>query len=209
MARRGEDRREKILEVAEQLVLQKGFSGMSIEEVLEGAHITKGGFFYHFASRDDLARGLIKRYLDADQEIFHGLFERAHILSEDPLQQMLIFMNLLAEAMENMSGVHPGCLVASYTYASQLFDEELKELVATGTLEWRRIFRDQLAKIEETRAPALEVDLDSLADMLSSVIEGGIIVSRVLDDKYVLVNQLKQYRNYIRLLYGDVIYRER
>ena len=54
----------------------------------------------------------------------------------------------------------------------------------------------------------MEVDLDCLADMLSSVIEGGIIVSRVVDDKYVLVNQLKQYRNYVRLLYGDVIYGE-
>ncbi len=204
MAKRGEDRREKILAVAEQLVLQKGFSGVSIDEVLEGAHITKGGFFYHFSGRDDLARGLIERYLEADRDVFESLFERAHTLSEDPLQQMLIFVNLLAEAMENMTYVHPGCLVASYTYASQLFDEDIKALLAGGTLDWRRLFRAQLLKIEQTREAAIEVDLDTLADMLSSVIEGGIILSRVLDDKYVLVNQLKQYRNYLRLLYGDV-----
>lgn len=205
MAKRGDDRREKILEVAESIVLQKGFSGMSIDEVLEGAHITKGGFFYHFDGRDDLARGLIKRYLQADEEVFHKLFTRARGLSEDPLQQMLIFMNLLTEAMEDMADVHPGCLVASYTYASQLFDDEIRVLVETGTLEWRRIFRDQLEMIEETRPSALEVELDTLADMLSSTIEGGIILSRVLDDKYILVNQLRQYRNYLRLLYGDHI----
>lgn len=204
MAKRGEDRREKILAVAEQLVLQKGFSGISIDEVLEGAHITKGGFFYHFKGRDELAQELIQRYLEADQKVFDELFERAHTLSEDPLQQMLIFMNLLAEAMANMEEVHPGCLVASYTYASQLFDEELKHLVASGTLDWRRIFKEQLERIEQQQRPAIEVDLDVLADMLSSVIEGGIILSRVLDDKYVLVNQLRQYRNYLRLLYGDV-----
>ena len=51
---------------------------------------------------------------------------------------MLIFMNLLAEAMENMSGVHPGCLVASYTYTSQLFDEELKELAKETTITIRK-----------------------------------------------------------------------
>lgn len=73
----------------------------------------------------------------------------------------------------------------------------------SGTLDWRRIFREQLERIEENRKPAIEVELDTLADMLSSVIEGGIILSRVLNDKYVLVNQLKQYRNYLRLLYGD------
>ncbi len=204
MAKRGEDRREKILAVAEQIVLQKGFSGMTIDEVLDGAHITKGGFFYHFDGRDDLARGLIKRYLDADEKVFHGLFDRAYLLSEDPLQQMLIFMNLLCEAMENMEDVHPGCLVASYTYASQLFDDELKALVAGGTLDWRRIFREQLEKIVETKESVIDVDLDALADMLSSIIEGGIILSRVLDDKYILVNQLKQYRNYLRLLFGDI-----
>lgn len=203
MAKRGEDRRENILEVAEQIVLQKGFSGMSIEEVLEGAHITKGGFFYHFSSRDDLARALIQRYLQADEKVFHELFDRARSLSEDPLQQMLIFMNLLCEAMEDMADVHPGCLVASYTYASQIFDDEIRILVESGTLDWCRIFREQLEMIEESREPAIEVELDTLADMLSSMIEGGIILSRVLDDKYVLVNQLKQYRNYLRMLYGD------
>lgn len=205
MAKRGEDRREKILAVAEDIVLRKGFSGMSIEEVLEGAHITKGGFFYHFEGRDDLARGLIHRYLEADEKVFQDLFERARSLSEDPLQQMLIFVNLLAEAMESLEDVHPGCLVASFTYASQLFDENIRGLVASGTLDWRRIFREQLDSIAEVRTPLIEVDLDVLADMLSSVIEGGIILSRILDDKYVLVKQLKEYRNYLRLLYGDVV----
>ena len=39
--------------------------------------------------------------------------------------------------------------------------------------------------------------------MPSSEIKGGTILSRVLNDKYVLVNQLKQYRNYLRLPSGD------
>jgi len=39
--------------------------------------------------------------------------------------------------------------------------------------------------------------------MLSSVIEGGIIMSKVLDDKSILPNQLQHYRNYIHLVFGD------
>ena len=48
-----------------------------------------------------------------------------------------------------------------------------------------------------------EKPLEELADMLSSVIEGGIIMSKVLDDKSILPNQLQHYRNYIHLVFGD------
>jgi hypothetical protein len=39
--------------------------------------------------------------------------------------------------------------------------------------------------------------------MLSTVIEGGIIMSKVLDDKDILPNHLLHYRDYIRLVFGD------
>jgi len=50
----------------------------------------------------------------------------------------------------------------------------------------------------------IEKPLEELADMLSSIIEGGIIMSKVLDDRTILSNQLLQYRSYIRLVFGDV-----
>jgi hypothetical protein len=39
--------------------------------------------------------------------------------------------------------------------------------------------------------------------MLTSIIEGGIVMSKVLDDRHILPNQLLQYRHYIRLVFGD------
>ncbi|TGD71786.1 TetR/AcrR family transcriptional regulator [Mangrovimicrobium sediminis] len=201
MSKRGEDRREKILDVAQASILQKGFSATSIEEILEKAHITKGGFFYHFPGKSELARALVERYLRDDMVFFDTLERRARELSDDPLQQMLLFINLLAEAMENLEDVHPGCLVASFTYESQLLDEDIKALIATGTLQWREKFAGMLARIEESHRANLEVDHDEVADMLSATIEGGIILSRVMADKALLVQQLKQYRNYIKLMY--------
>jgi hypothetical protein len=49
----------------------------------------------------------------------------------------------------------------------------------------------------------IEHSLDELADMLTSVIEGGIIVSKVLDNGAALPNQILNYRSYIRLVFGD------
>jgi len=50
----------------------------------------------------------------------------------------------------------------------------------------------------------VETDIMELADTLTSIVEGGIILSRAFNEPEGLVNQILQYRNYIRLLYGDI-----
>lgn len=204
MGAKGERTREHILATAESLILERGYSGTSIEEIIGAAGITKGGFFYHFDGKIDLARNLILRYLQQDERFFAGLFARARELTEDPLQQMLIFLKLMAEAMLDLPGTHPGCLVASFTYESQQFDDEVRMLNAEGMLAWRRIFREHLERVAARYPMKIERPLEELADMLTSVIEGGIILSRCLNDREILPNQLLQYRNYIRLVFGDL-----
>ena len=203
MGAKGEQTREHIMATAENIILQRGYSGTSIEDIIGQAGITKGGFFYHFDGKNDLAKNLILRYLDKDVQFFTELAERAQALTEDPLQQLLIFLKLMAEAMEDLPGAHPGCLVASFTYEAQQFDEEVRLLNAEGVLSWRRIFLGHFEKVLQKYPMKIEKPLEELADMLSSVIEGGIIMSKVLDDKRILPNQLLHYRNYIRLVFGD------
>lgn len=204
MGAKGEQTRENILATAERIILQRGYAGTSIEDIIGEAGITKGGFFYHFDGKNDLAKNLMLRYLDQDEKFFNGLGERAQALTEDPLQQLLIFLKLMAEAMADLPGTHPGCLVASFTYEAQQFDEEMRELNAQGVLSWRRIFLEHLEKVAEKYPMKIEKPIEELADMLSSVIEGGIIMSNVLGDRGILPNQLLHYRSYIRLVFGDV-----
>ena len=203
MGAKGEQTRERILATAEEIILQRGYSGTSIEQVISQASITKGGFFYHFGGKAEMARGLIERYLKQDEVFFTGLAERAGTLTEDPLQQLLIFLKLLAEAMADLPGAHPGCLVASFTYESHQFDDEVRELNAQGLLSWRRIFMTLLDKTIEKYPMNNDRPLEELADMLTSVVEGGIIMSRCLKDRHILPTQILQYRNYIRLIFGD------
>lgn len=203
MGTKGEQTREHILATAEAIILRRGYSGTSIEEIIGAAGITKGGFFYHFDGKNDLAKNLMQRYLEQDEKFFTGLIRRAESLTEDPLQQLLIFLKLMAEAMSDLPGTHPGCLVASFTYESQQFDEQVRQLNAQGVLSWRRIFMRQLEKIAAKYPPVTDRPLPELADMLTAVIEGGIIMSKVLDDRHILPNQLLEYRNYIRLVFRD------
>ena len=203
MGTKGEQTREHIMATAESIILNRGYSGTSIEEIINEAGITKGGFFYHFDGKNDLARNLILRYLDNDLAFFSGLADRAQSLTEDPLQQFLLFLKLMAEAMQDLPSAHPGCLVASFTYEAEQFDDEVRKLNAEGVLSWRRIF-GRLLENSATQYPLkVDKDIDELADMLTSVIEGGIIMSKLLDDKDILPKQILQYRDYIRLAFGD------
>lgn len=198
---KGEETRQRILDTAQEIVLHKGFSGTSIDEIIDAAEITKGGFFYHFRGKSDLARELMRRYLEQDEAFFTSLIDRAQELVEDPLQQMLLFLKLYAEAMLELPDVHPGCLVAAFTYESQQFDPEVEALAREGSLAWRRLFVHHFERIVAVHPPRLELDLDELGDMLTVVVEGGIILSRVLKDPRILAQQLMQFRTYVRLLF--------
>ncbi len=193
--------RERLLELAEQLVLQKGFASTSIEELIAGVGITKSGFFYHFKDKNDLARELMQRYLDENARQLDDIFNRAAELHDDPLASFLIGLKLFAELMDNVHDVHPGCIAAAVVYQDQLFDAEVRALSAEGFLAWRKRFRTHLDRIAERYPPKLAVDLDSLADALSALVDGGIILSKALHERTALPAQIMHYRNYIKLLF--------
>jgi len=201
MAVKGQATKNRLMDIAERLILNNGFAAMSIEEVIKDAGITKGGFFYHFDSKNALAYALMQRYREVEAFVFSDLFNRSEELTSDPLQQMLVFVKLFAEMMADMKELHPGCLVASITYESHQVNEQVKNITAEIVLDWRKLFREKIDKINRVYSPNTAVSSDDLADMLSTIIEGGIIVSRALNDPSILEKQLLEYRCYLELLY--------
>jgi len=202
MEPRSNSSRERILACAETIILQKGFGSTSINDILKQAAITKGGFFYHFDGKPGLAQALVERYLEQDDRIFQGIFEQAAELSEDPLHRLLIFLKILSEQLGAMEETHPGCLVASFTYENQQFNEDIREMMREGMLNWRNLVADQLRLVNEKYQMCEDVSVESLADMFTSTIEGGIILSRNFDDNELLVGQILTYRTFLRVLYG-------
>jgi TetR/AcrR family transcriptional regulator, transcriptional repressor for nem operon len=195
------DTRDRILDVAEAAVLEKGFAGTSIEELIAAVGITKSGFFYHFKDKGELAKALLVRYIEREDALFDDLFRRADELNEDPLHGFLVGLKMLSELLADLPGGHPGCLVAAYCYQDRLFDKEVRDLNAAAVLAWRRRFRERLDLIAGRYPPRVPVDLDDLADMLSVIADGGIILSKVTHDKAALPRQVLLYREYIRAVF--------
>ncbi len=200
-ARRRGETRDRILETAEEAVLAKGFAATSIEEIIAAVGITKSGFFYHFKEKRDLAKALLERYLAQDRAVLDELFRRGDELNDDPLHGFLVGLKLFAEMMASLPEAHPGCLGASFTYQDQLFNQDIRRLNAEGLLAWRARFRERLEIIAKRYPPRTEVDLEALADMAATLVEGGIILGRALQDATILPKQVMVYRELIRALF--------
>jgi TetR/AcrR family transcriptional repressor of nem operon len=199
---RGEETRKRILDAAQESVLAKGFDATSIDEIVAVSGITKSGFFYHFREKNALASALIEQHIDFEDELFDDLFKRAGELSDDPLQIMLIGLKFMAELIEDMPNGHPGCVVATAVYQDRLFDKNVRDANRRAVLGWRKRFRKMFDEIAAVYPARDEVDPKHLADMVSGVIEGGIILSRAVNEPKVTSQQVMLLRSYIKLLFS-------
>ena len=59
--RKGDERRQELLNAAERLFCTKGYEATSVQDILDVLHLSKGGFYHHFASKDEVLRGLCDR----------------------------------------------------------------------------------------------------------------------------------------------------
>lgn len=202
---KGAETRLRILEIAEASVLAKGFEATSIDEIIAEAGITKSGFFYHFRDKNELAHEMLRRYVETNDRLFDDLFGRGRQLSDDPLQAFLIGLKLLAETLADVEGQHPGCLLASICYQERLFDREVVEMVRQSTANWHARFRGHLEEIAAVYPPRGGVDLDDLADALGCIVDGGIILAKIMRDPARLERQVMVYRNLVRMTFSPAI----
>jgi TetR/AcrR family transcriptional repressor of nem operon len=203
MRAKGLETREKLLAAAEALILQHGYAGMSLDSLLQQTGLTKGAFFHHFSGKGALAQAVVERYAERDFELFSGFAERADRLSDDPLERVLIFLRLFEEYLDGLGGPFPGCVFASYTYESLQFGPEVQDYIRQSLAAWNDLCEERFAALIAARAPVAEITARQLAEILTSLIEGGFIMANAMDDATWTQRQIAQFRLYLTLLFRD------
>ncbi|MDB5805312.1 MAG: putative TetR family transcriptional regulator [Betaproteobacteria bacterium] len=112
------ENRERILAAASSLFREKGFDGVGIADIMSAAGLTHGGFYRHFASKDDLAAQTCKLAMDGTADKWSRLLQDdqqaplpallAHYLSQrhrDDASRGCMFASLGADAARQQSGV--------------------------------------------------------------------------------------------------------
>ena len=192
--------RDRILDTAHRLVLERGFSATSLNDVLTEAGASKGAFFHHFAGKSGLGHALVERYAEADSALLDEFMGRAEQATDDPAEQLVAFVRGLEEAADGADTSQPGCLFVSFVYEQVPETAATRELIADAVRLWRERI---LAKLEHPsvvdRLPA-GLDRASLADQVFTTFEGAFILARATDDSSHVRAQLAHLRRYFALL---------
>jgi TetR/AcrR family transcriptional repressor of nem operon len=200
MPRNATATRNRIMDVAQELLLERGFAGTSVDAVIAGASVTKGAFFHHFPSKDDLGLAVLQRYAAVDSETLESLIAAAEEETDDPAEQVVAFVRRFADGAEEFAQNQSGCLFASFIYEREL-DERRNEVIAKGIRHWRERVLGKLEAAAAAHPPALPVDLPSLADQVVATFEGGFIIARATNETGHLRAQLTHLSHYLELLF--------
>lgn len=71
-----------------------------------------------------------------------------------------------------------------------------------SVLNLRQRFAAWLEEIAAVHPPRSQADHDALADMLTAIVEGSIILSRALNDKYLMGRQTRLYRDHVKSVFA-------
>jgi TetR/AcrR family transcriptional regulator, transcriptional repressor for nem operon len=100
------ENRERIVQVASKLFRERGFDGIGVADLMKAAGLTHGGFYGHFASKEDLAAEASGRALDASLQTWSAEIEKA------PDKALFkIVSGYLSEA--HLNAPDSGCLIAA------------------------------------------------------------------------------------------------
>ena len=203
MTKRGQDTKERILETAQTLVLDKGFSATSLDDIIRTTGMTKGAFFHHFRSKNDLAKRLVERFADNNFRAFTEWGQRADTLSDDQYQALHLFLRLFEEWLDNLEQPFAGCLFAVYVYESKMFDEDVNEFIGTSFARWQTYYERKFEAVLATRTPRMDITANQLAETIVSVLEGAFILARTYGDRHLITRQSRLFREYLKLLFED------
>lgn len=96
MANGAEDLREQIVNVSLRLFREKGYRATSLKEIISAANCSTGGFYHHFASKDDLL------FLIHDKFITDGL-ERCQAIHDRPESATARLTEVMIDIVRNVS----------------------------------------------------------------------------------------------------------
>ncbi len=87
-------RRNAILDVAQRLVVTKGYEQMTIQDILDDLQISKGAFYHYFDSKQALLEALIERMQEEVEQILLPIVQDAHLPALDKLQRFFATLTL-------------------------------------------------------------------------------------------------------------------
>ena len=106
---KGERTRRRIVGHATQLIHDKGYRGTTIDDVIKAAGVTKGSFYFHFSSKEELGNAVIDH---ASSFVMEGIKEAFRQKELTPYQRLELMLRGVQGLVEETQCTH-GCIMFS------------------------------------------------------------------------------------------------
>ncbi|MCY9692229.1 TetR/AcrR family transcriptional regulator [Paenibacillus alginolyticus] len=177
---KGKTTRKHIVELADRLFYQRGYEHTSLADIADSGQISKGNFYYHFKSKDEILAAVIQLRLENTR----NMLLKWEDAGEQPEDRIMSFIHILIanQADIKMYGCPVGTLcteLAKLNHASKAEANELFSLFRTW-LRWQFALLGRNA------------DADELAMHLLARSQGVSTLAQAFQDERFIKHEVEQ-----------------
>jgi TetR/AcrR family transcriptional repressor of nem operon len=185
-----------LVDAMRELTQGQGFAATTVDEVCERAGVTKGSFYHHFGSKDELGLAALQSYFDDVRSAFKA---GEWSTRPDPVAQLHAFV---AHAAQVCTGpvMEGGCLLGAFALEQAGRVPATRELLSGMFGELRCVVAGLiLAASEQAGRPA---DGGALADEFLAIVEGSVVLAKAHADPDLPQRLLRCFDEHLGLLLG-------
>src|SRR5438445_3676466 len=189
---KGQNTRARIVQAAAQLVAEKGAAAMSLDDVGQRAHASRGQLYHYFDDRDDLIRAVVNATTNSVLLAQDELLD--HLDSWTGIDRWFRALVALQEDREARGGCPIGSLVGQLAER----DPGARENLADGFKRWEGHLREGLERMQDRGRLSARADPAALATSTMALVQGGLLLTQVRRDPRQLRTALAAARVLLR-----------
>jgi TetR/AcrR family transcriptional regulator, transcriptional repressor for nem operon len=189
--------RDRLLDAALNVIRSQGYSATTVEDICRRAELTKGSFFHHFKTKDELALLAVERWNTVTGELFKfAEFQR----NDDPLARIHGYLDLRGAILIGEPSEYT-CLLGTLVQETYLTHPELRAACEKGlSIHVETLVRDlELAK--QRYVPQAPFSAESVGYLIQSVLQGAFIFAKAEMRAEPVRQALAHLHTYLDLLF--------